>query len=96
VADDDGMTKPWRLAAGITGGVLLAAVAVAGVVTDLDRADKVASVIGAVAGVIALAVAVFAGAGAGGAAGPGQSVSDSQIGGNVNQVRDVGGDVDIG
>jgi hypothetical protein len=90
--DDGGMTKAWRRAGLVVLGLLLLGAGAFGIIADLDRADKIASVVGAVAGVIALAVASFGGSPS---PSPKQSVSGSIVGGDVHQISDVDGDVEI-
>lgn len=81
----------------MAGGLLLIGGGVWGAVADLDAADKIASVVGAVCAVLGLALSAYGvmlarrGSGAGG-----QSVTGSSVGGGVTQVRGVQGNVRIG
>ncbi|TDC55474.1 hypothetical protein E1281_12165 [Actinomadura sp. KC345] len=86
------------------GGGIVAVAAAAGLgwhfaAVGLDRADKLASVIGAFVGLTALGVAVYgalSGGGPGGRPGPGQHVGRTRVGGSVTQVRGVAGSVRTG
>ena len=78
---------------------LLGAVVTVFALLGLERADKLASTIGAVVGLTAVAVALFSARAPGPPEQPaagGQSVQNSDVGGHVMQVRDVQGDVRIG
>jgi hypothetical protein len=77
------------------GGVLVAGLGMFLAVQGLDRADKLASVLGLFVGLAGLALAVVGAVGARQRAG-GQSVTDSTIGGGVAQIHGVRGSVRIG
>lgn len=86
----------WTSAA--VGGAALLALGVYFVVLGLDRADKLASVVGAFAALIGLVVSVYAVAVTrrGPARPSGQVVAGSTVAGGVVQVRGVRGSVRIG
>ena len=82
-----------RLAGWIAAVVVSAAVlaaGVAGIVLDLERADKIASVVGAVAGLAGVAVSVAGLAASRRSGSPEQSVRGSIIGGRIVQRHDGG------
>ncbi|MEV4343279.1 hypothetical protein AB0J83_02190 [Actinoplanes sp. NPDC049596] len=79
----------------VAGGVLVVGLGVFLAVQGLDRADKVASVLGLFVGLAGLGLTVTGAFGARRGSG-GQSVTDSAIGGDVAQVRGVSGSVRIG
>jgi hypothetical protein len=81
--------------AAFAGGVLVAGLGFFLTAQGLDKADKLASVLGLFVGLIGLGLAVFGGAGARRQVG-GQSVTDSTIGGSVTQVRGVRGNLRVG
>jgi hypothetical protein len=98
-ASDDGCVMRRRLVvvACIAGGLVLVGLGVWGAVANLDAADKIASVVGAVVGVVGLALSGYGlvlarrDSPAGG-----QAVTDSTVAGGLVQVRDVRGSVRIG
>jgi hypothetical protein len=92
--DDGQMSRRWLIAACVATGLALIGLAVWGAVADLDAADKFASVVGGIVGVLSLAFGVIQ-AGRGPTSG-GQSVSDSTVHGGVAQVRRVQGSVRVG
>jgi hypothetical protein len=78
---------------------LLGALVTVFALVGLDRADKLASAIGAVVSLAALAVALFSlrsPAAREQPASGGQSVQNSEVGGHIMQIRDVQGDVRVG
>jgi hypothetical protein len=85
-------------AGSILGGLAVAGLGVFFVLTGLDRADKLASVIGVFVGLIGLTISVYGVvlARRGATASGRQTVAGSSIGGGVAQVRGVRGNVRIG
>jgi hypothetical protein len=78
---------------------LLGALVTVFALLGLERADKLASTVGAVVGLAAVAVALFSARAPGPPEPPasdGQSVQNSDVGGHIMQIRDVRGDVRIG
>jgi len=81
----------------IAGGLVLAGLGVWGAVANLDAADKIASVVGAVVGVVGLVLSGYGLVLARRDSAPGgQAVTDSTIAGRLVQVRGVRGSVRIG
>ena len=85
-------------ASAVVGGLAIAGLGVYFVVVGLDRADKLASVIGVFATLIGLGLsasgAVLTRHGA--APRPNQTVADSTVGGEALQVRDIRGSLRVG
>ncbi|GIF66152.1 hypothetical protein Ais01nite_41870 [Asanoa ishikariensis] len=83
-----------RRAAGIGVGLLLTGLGVGAAVWDLDRADKIASIVGAAAGTFGLALAGYSLWGMRQSR-PDQSIASTTIAGGVTQVRGTTGNVRI-
>ena len=82
----------------IVSGLALLAIATYLVRTDLDKADKLASVGGFLVGILGTAATLYGllGTHSKESARSAQKVSSSQVGGNVDQLRGIAGSVQIG
>ena len=103
VRQDGHMRKPSRILPWALFALILVIIGATLIITGLDRADKLSSVVGALAGIAGLAVSVYgilSSRDGGKAPGVRQTVDSTEVGGNLTQaisggqgVKVVGGDL---